>query len=118
MIALCHLKTKDTFDNSSGKYDERWFIDRMNKTFHVSVPQNNVSYESYLFYHDDIDDSLIPVEHFNKLPDPLLLQCYQYTDQWGNEWVAGIVIEEITRELLYEIWLKNGKAIAYEMYGD
>lgn len=62
------------------KYDERWFIDRMKETLHISVSNNNVSYEAYLFYHDDLDDSIIPVEHLSKLPNPLLLQTYQHID--------------------------------------
>lgn len=37
-------------------------------------------------------------------------------EQNDIEWLAGIVIEESLGKLLYEIWLKNGKAIAYEMY--
>ena len=102
----------------SKKYDKRWFIDRMKKTLHISVSNNIVSYEAYLFYHDDIDDSIIPIEHIRKLPNPLLLQTYQHTDLYDNDLIAGIVIEEDSRELLYEIWLKNGKAIAYEMYID
>jgi|SRR5699024_5075463 len=102
----------------SKKYDERWFIDRMKKKLYVSVSKHNVSYEAYLFYHDDIDDSLIPIEHLSQLPNPLLLQTYQHLDLYNNDWIVGIVIEEDTRELLYEIWLKNGKAIVYEMYVD
>lgn len=101
----------------SKEYDQRWFINRMKETLHVSVSKNNVSYKAYLFYHDDIDDSLIPVEPLSKLPNPLL-QTYQHINFYDNDWIAGIVIEEDARELLYEIWLKDGKAIAYEMYVD
>lgn len=106
-MALCHSKKKAIFNKSCEKYEARWFIDRMKKTFHVSISKDTVSYEAYLFYHDDIDGSLIPVDHLNKLPNPLLIQSYLYTDLIGNDWIAGIVIEENTRELLYEIWLNN-----------
>lgn len=99
-------------------YDERWFIERMEKTFHTTVSQKKVSGETYGFNHEDIDDSIIPVEHLGLLPNPLRLQSYTYADQLGNEWIAGIVVEAATNKLLYEIWLKNGKAIAYEIYVD
>src|SRR5699024_5164410 len=118
MIALCHSRKKATFNNPFGKYDEIWFIRRIKRLFHTLAAKDDVSYEAYLFYHNDIDNSLIPAEHLSKLPNPLLLQTYQHIDSYGNDLIAGIVIEEDTRELLYEIWLKNGKAIAYEMYVD
>lgn len=115
---MFHSKTKDISDHPSGSYAVRWFIDRMQKTFNILVSKDNVSYEAYVFNQEDINDSLIPVEHLHELPDPLPLQCYQHTDRCGNEWVAGMVIEEGTKKLLYEIWLKNGKAVAYEIYFD
>ncbi|RDW21496.1 hypothetical protein CWR48_02900 [Oceanobacillus arenosus] len=90
----------------------------MKKLFQMIVPRENVSYEAHRFTHEDIDDSLIPVEHLKQLPNPLLLQSYLYVDQKDKQWIAGIVIEENTRILLYEIWLKDGKAIAYEIYVD
>lgn len=102
----------------SKAYDEKWFIERMKKTFHTIVPKKKVSCETYGFYHKDIDDSIIPVEHLRLLPDPLQLQSYIYTDELGNEWIAGIVLESTTKKLLYEIWLKNRKSLAYEIYVD
>lgn len=115
---MCHSKTKDTSENFPGRYDETWFLDRMANTFRANVSKHDLSYEAYMFYHEDIDDTIIPLEHLSKLPEPLLLQTYMYTDEKQNEWIAGIVIDQETRELLYEIWLKNGKSIIYEMYID
>ena len=44
-----------------------WFIGRMKKTFNIVVPEDEVSYEAYYFYHEDLDDLLIPSEHIEKL---------------------------------------------------
>lgn len=93
-----------------------WFVKRMKKTFNVSVPEEEVGYESYDFYHEDLDDLLIPVKHLEKLPNPLLLETLIYVDGSRNEWLAGIVLDEDTKEMLYEVWIKNGEAIAYEIY--
>lgn len=88
----------------------------MEKTFNVSVPEEEVGYECYDFYHDDLDDLLIPKEHLDKLPNPLLFETLIYVDESRNEWLAGIVLDEDTKEMLYEVWIKNGEAIAYEIY--
>lgn len=57
-----------------------WFIKRMKKTFNVSVPDEEVGYESYDFDHEDLDELLIPVKHLEKLPNLLLLETLIYVD--------------------------------------
>lgn len=113
------LKEKGFIYNRRNRiYDERWFIERMKRLFNTFVSKDKVTYEAHIFAHKDIDDSIVPVEHLNQLPNPLLLQSYLYVDRKEKEWIAGIVIEENTGKLLYEIWLKNGKATVYELYVD
>lgn len=94
-----------------------WFIGTMKKTFNIEVKREDVSYESYDFYYEELDELLIPAEHQVKLPNPLLLETLMYVDDKGNEWVAAFAMEEGTGKKLYEVWIKNGKPIAYEMYG-
>lgn len=93
-----------------------WFVKGLKKTFNVSVHEEEVGYESYDFYHEDLDDLLIPVKHLEMLPNPLLLETLIYVDESRNEWLAGIVLDEDTKEMIYEVWIKNGEAIAYEIY--
>ncbi|SFA60306.1 hypothetical protein SAMN05216169_11101, partial [Anoxybacillus pushchinoensis] len=38
--------------------------------------------EAYEFYHDEIDELLIPAKYVKKLPNPLLLEALMYV-----EWV-------------------------------
>ncbi|MEK4167493.1 hypothetical protein NST18_13690 [Anoxybacillus sp. FSL W8-0104] len=59
---------------------------------------------------------LVPAEHLEKLPNPLLLEALMYVDAEGYEWIAGVVVNEETRKKLYEVWIKNGEPIAYEIY--
>ncbi|MGD6875658.1 hypothetical protein [Bacillus infantis] len=93
-----------------------WFVERMKKTFNTVVSHDEVSYEDYDFYHEELDDLLVPAEHLQKLPNPLLFETLSYVDGEGNEWIAVFVLEEGTRSILYEVWIKNGEAIAYELY--
>ncbi|WP_337019538.1 hypothetical protein [Oceanobacillus massiliensis] len=95
-----------------------WFVRSMSKMFHIAVKEKDVGYEAYEFYHEELDDLLIPAEHLAKLPDPLLFETLCYVDDKGYEWIAGFVLDKKTREIMYEVWIKNGKAIAYEVYVD
>ncbi|GGJ80855.1 hypothetical protein GGR02_003519 [Anoxybacillus voinovskiensis] len=93
-----------------------WFMAKMKREFGVEVRLEEVGYEAYTFDHEEIDELLIPDEHVAKLPNPLLLEAFMYADAEGNEWIAGVVVEEETREMLYEVWIKNGKRICARLY--
>jgi hypothetical protein len=95
-----------------------WFVRTMKKTFNIVVKKEDVGYEAYDFCHEDLDELLIPAEHLEKLPNPLLLETLSYVDDEGYEWIAGVVKGVGTRNKLYEVWIKNGEAIAYELYVD
>lgn len=95
-----------------------WFTGTMKKIFNVDVKIDEVGYESYDFFHEELDDLLIPAEHLEKLPNPLTIESISYVDDNGYEWIAGFVLNEETRNRLYEVWIKNGEQIAYEMYFD
>lgn len=116
MIALFHSKKKAS--SKKVVYDEMWFVSRIQKIFNVSAVKEDISYEAYQFTHDDIDESIIPIEHLKELPNPFFLQSYSYVDKNDTEWIVGIVIDGTTGELLYENWLKNEKSIAYEIHID
>ncbi|ETI69374.1 hypothetical protein BAVI_08196 [Neobacillus vireti LMG 21834] len=96
----------------------KWFTGRMKKIFNVDVKMDEVGYEALDFCHEELDDLLIPAEHLEKLPDPLLLDTLSYVDDKGYEWIAGFVLEDETKRRLYEVWIRNGEQIAYEMYFD
>ncbi|WP_191566719.1 hypothetical protein [Metabacillus idriensis] len=95
-----------------------WFVGTMKKTFNIEVKRDDVGYDAYDFYHEELDDLLIPAEHLEKLPNPLLIETLWYVDDKGNDWVAAYVLEEKTKKKLYEVWIKNGEQIAYEMYDE
>ena len=95
-----------------------WFVETMKKMFNIEVKKEDVSYGAYDFYHEDLDYLLVPAEHLEKLPNPLLFETLSYVDDEGYEWIAGFAPEEETRVKLYEVWIKNGEPIAYELYVD
>lgn len=89
-----------------------WFVHMMKSEFDVEVQPERIGSESTELYHDEIDETLIPPNHLEKLPDPLLFQTLIYIDEEENEWIAGIVINEFSKEWLYIVWLKNGEAVS------
>lgn len=95
-----------------------WFVGTMKKTFGIEVKREDVGYEAYDFYHEEIDDLLIPAVHLEKLPDPLLIETLSYVDDEGYEWISGYVLDMEMRKKLYEVWIKNGEQLAYKMYVD
>ena len=94
------------------------FVGTMKKTFNIEVQREEIGFEAHDFYHEEIDELLIPAEHLEKLPNPLLIEAISYVDDKGYEWIAGYVLDEETKEKLYEVWIKNGEQIAYEIYVD
>lgn len=95
-----------------------WFVGTMKMTFNIEVKRDDVGYEAYEFYYEDIDDLLIPAEHLEKLPDPQFIETLSYVDDEVYEWIAGYVLDMKTRKKLYEVWIKNGEQIAYRFYVD
>ena len=66
-----------------------WFVGTMKKTINIEVKREDRGYVAYDFYHEEIDDLLIPAEDLGKLPDPLLIETLSYVDDEGYEWIAG-----------------------------
>ncbi|ANB60337.1 hypothetical protein [Anoxybacteroides amylolyticum] len=58
-----------------------WVIAKMKREFGVEVKGEEVGYEAYEFYHDEMGQLLIPVEHVKKLPNPLLLEALMYVER-------------------------------------
>ncbi|WP_231106948.1 hypothetical protein, partial [Anoxybacillus flavithermus] len=73
-----------------------WFVRTMERTFNVAVNIDEVGYEAYEFYHEELDNYLVPEEHLEKLPNPLLFEALMYVDAEGYEWIAGVVVNEET----------------------
>lgn len=93
-----------------------WFVRTMKRTFNVAVNIDEVGYEAYEFYHEELDNYLVPAEHLEKLPNPLLLEALMYVDAEGYEWIAEVVVNEETRKKLYEVWIKDGKKLSCNIY--
>ncbi|MFE8696503.1 hypothetical protein ACFYKT_09160 [Cytobacillus sp. FJAT-53684] len=94
------------------------FVGTMKSTFGIDVKKDDIGYEAYDFFHEEVDDLLIPAEHLEKLPDPLLIEALSYVDDVGYEWIACYVLDKKTKKKLYEVWIRNGEQISCEMYVD
>lgn len=98
--------------------DKRFgFVVRIKKLFGKEVTIDEVGMESHLFEHSDIDPSVIPSEHLQLLPDPVRFETYVYIDPEGKEWITSMGYDPMTHRLVYEVWMQDGKTVAYELYG-
>lgn len=94
------------------------FVSRIKQLFGKLVDVDEVGIESYLFEHSEIDPSVIPSEHLLLLPDPVQFDTFVYVEEDGKEWIAGMGYDSITYQLVYEVWICDGRTIAYELYNE
>ncbi len=92
------------------------FVVRIKQLFGKVVAVDEVGMESCLFEHSEIDSSIVPSEHLSLLPDPVQFDTFVYVEEDGREWMAGMGYDPITYRLVYEVWLCDGRTIAYELY--
>ena len=69
------------------------------------VPLAEIGYESHLFYKEEIDEQLVPMNIIDHLEGPILTESASYTDSADNYY---LVIQVETGYVdPYEVWLVN-----------
>ncbi|WP_214747080.1 MULTISPECIES: hypothetical protein [unclassified Exiguobacterium] len=94
------------------------FVVRIKQLFDKVVVVDEVGMESYLFEHSEIDQSIVSSEHLSSLPDPIQFDTFVYVEEDGKEWMAGMGYDSLTYRLVYEVWIYDGRTIAYELYDE
>lgn len=62
-------------------------------------------------YLDEIDESLIPSNMLNGLPESLLFEMMVFDHEDGMEWLGTIAMNIGTREWYLQMILKDGKPV-------
>jgi hypothetical protein len=88
-----------------------WFVKTLEDVFQIEVERNQISYEGNELYLDEIDESLVPKELAQGLPEKLLFETMLFDDHQGTEWIGAIASNPDRREWLLEIILKDGEPI-------
>lgn len=73
------------------------------------VPLAEISYESQLFYKEEIDEQLVPASVIEHLESPILTESASYIDMEGNYYLV-IQVETGAVEP-YEVWLVNDEVM-------
>ena len=94
------------------------FVGRLKQLFGKVIDVDEVGMESYLFEHSEIDPSIVPSEHLSSLPGPMQFDTFVYVEEDGKEWMAAMGYDPITYRLVYEVWLCDGRTIAFELYDE
>jgi hypothetical protein len=78
------------------------------------LDEGNISIESTELYHDEIDERIIPTEHIKQLPNPIQFETLLYEDEYGNDWIAGIVMNQDTGKREYIVLILKGEPIFHQ----
>lgn len=87
-----------------------WFVDTLENEFQVKVNRKQIGYEGIELYLDEIDETLIPREMFDELPESLLFETMLY-ENGGTEWLGVIALHPETNEWCQQVILKDGKPV-------
>lgn len=93
-----------------------WFVRTMKRTFNVRVNRENIEYETYEVYDKQSNEGVIPKQHLTKLPDSIFFEIFKYVDENHNQWTLKVANAEKTQKKVYELWIKNGSVIVYDLY--
>ncbi|MFC6040523.1 hypothetical protein ACFPYN_13940 [Paenisporosarcina macmurdoensis] len=88
-----------------------WFVDTLENEFQVKMDRRQISYEGNELYLDEIDESLIPSEMFDSLPESLLFETMLYEDDIKTEWLGVIALHPKTNEWCLQVILKDGVVV-------
>ncbi|MFD1734994.1 hypothetical protein ACFSCX_00310 [Bacillus salitolerans] len=93
-------------------YTQEYFKTFMKDRFKVDIEIREIANEAVILGIDELDNTIIPIEIQNKLPDSVLFQLYSY--QAENEWILGIAMEEATYNPLFLVCLKDGERVHFQ----
>jgi hypothetical protein len=88
-----------------------WFVQTLEGEFQVVVDRNQISYEGNELYLDEIDESLIPSEMLDSLPESLLFETMVFEDEDGTEWLGLVAMDIEMREWYLQVILKDGEPV-------
>lgn len=86
----------------------KWFVEKLENEFQVKVEREQIGYEGNELYLDEIDESLIPSEMFENLPESLLFETMLFEDSLQGEWLGVIALHPETSEWCLQVILKDG----------
>jgi len=95
--------------------EKEWFLKKLIEEYGVKVNERSLSTEGHLLFLVEVNESIIPVEYKEKLPESLLFETLQIEDEEGTEWIGVIGMDEDTRIWCVQILLKDGEQINFEV---
>ena len=88
-----------------------WFVRTLESEFQIEGDKRQISYEGSELYLDEIDESLIPSDMLNGLPEPLLFEMMVFDCEDGTEWLGIVAMNIETREWYLQMILKDGEPV-------
>lgn len=95
-----------------------WFVETLEQNHAVKVNRNHISYEGNELYLDEVDESFIPHEMAEALPEKLLFETMMFDDEDGTEWIGAIAFRPNSPEWLLQILVKDGEPVLRKFDGE
>ncbi|WP_433744959.1 hypothetical protein [Falsibacillus pallidus] len=93
-----------------------WFVRTLEGNFKVKgVDIKQIGHEANEMYLDEIDESLLPNESIDNLPEALIFETMVVEDSKGVEWIGIIGVHPETRDWVIQIILKDGDPVHKEL---
>ena len=84
-------------------------VEVLEQKLQKEIQLNEIGYETISLMRDEIDDEMVPLSIILGLPEPVLCDSANYTDDEGNYYTLISIEAENVKP--YEIWLMNDKVV-------
>lgn len=87
------------------------FQQYMMQAHSIEIDENEIVWEAVTFYHEELDDQVVPVTEMKGFSDPLTICCAEYDDENGDQWLFGFATEDQSKKWLLGWVVKNGEIL-------
>lgn len=95
--------------------EHEWFVSILKDEFEVEAELKEVSFEANELYLDEIDESLIPNEMREGLPEVLMFETMVFEDHEEIEWIGAIAKDPESKEWLLKIVIRDGETVLIQL---
>lgn len=95
--------------------EHEWFVSILKDEYEIEAELEEVSFEANELYLDEIDESLIPNEMRDGLPEVLMFETIVFEDHEEIEWIGAIAKDPESQEWLLKLVLRDGEAVLIQL---
>ncbi|WP_142830259.1 hypothetical protein [Planococcus soli] len=98
-------------DNCEISKEVHWFLEMLEKEFHVKAAAGNIGLEATELSTDEVADFFVPTELFEEVPATFLYEVMIVDDEEQNEWVGAIAFYPDTSNWCLQVITRNDEIV-------